>query len=46
VGAVPDLGRRVEFWHVDDAPEVLGLIGREFRGLVARILGDGAKPAG
>ena len=32
---------RVEFWHVDDAPEVLGLIEQEVMGLVARILGGG-----
>src|SRR6516225_5590875 len=30
---------KVEFWHVDDAPEVLGLIEQEVMGLVARILG-------
>jgi protein-tyrosine phosphatase len=30
---------RVEFWHVDDAPEVLGLIEREVLGLVGGILG-------
>jgi len=30
---------KVEFWHVDDAPEVLGLIEREVMGLVARLLG-------
>lgn len=34
---------RVEFWHVDDAPEVLELIEREVMGLVARILGGGAR---
>ncbi len=28
---------QVEWWHVDDAPEVLGLIEREVMGLVARI---------
>ena len=40
----------MEFWHVDDAPEVLGLIEREVMGLVARILGGGTRqenpPAG
>ena len=34
---------KVEFWHVDDAPEVLGLIEREVMGLVARILGGGER---
>ena len=34
---------RVEFWHVDDAPEVLGLIEQEVMGLVARILGGGRR---
>jgi protein-tyrosine phosphatase len=32
---------KVEYWHVDDAPEVLGLIEQEVMGLVARILGGG-----
>jgi protein-tyrosine phosphatase len=30
---------KVEFWHIDDSPEVLGLIEQEVMGLVARILG-------
>jgi protein-tyrosine phosphatase len=34
---------KVEFWHVDDAPEVLGLIQQEVMGLVARILGGGKR---
>src|SRR6266446_8835628 len=34
---------KVEFWHVDDAPEVLGLIEREVMGLVARLLGGGER---
>ena len=34
---------KVEFWHVDDAPEVLGLIEQEVMGLVARILGGGTR---
>lgn len=34
---------KVEFWHVDDAPEVLSLIEREVMGLVARILGGGER---
>jgi protein-tyrosine-phosphatase len=29
---------KVEFWHVDDAPEALGLIEREVTGLVARMI--------
>src|SRR5438132_3583166 len=35
----PAWADKVEFWHVDDAPEVLGLIEQEVMGLVARILG-------
>jgi protein-tyrosine phosphatase len=34
---------KVEFWHVDDAPEVLGLIEKQVMGLVARILGGGER---
>src|SRR5262247_1265887 len=34
---------KVEFWHVDDAPEVLGLIEQEVMGLVARLLGGGQR---
>jgi protein-tyrosine phosphatase len=34
---------KVEFWHVDDASEVLGLIEQEVMGLVARILGGGQR---
>jgi protein-tyrosine phosphatase len=34
---------KVEFWHIDDAPEVLGLIEKEVMRLVARILGDGER---
>jgi translation initiation factor 1 len=40
----PAWAGKVEFWHVDDAPEVLGLIEREVMGLVARILGGGIRP--
>src|SRR5215475_1426156 len=40
----PAWAEKVEFWHVDDAPEVLGLIGQEVMGLVARILGGGQRP--
>ncbi len=39
----PDWAEKVEFWHVDDAPEVLGLIEQEVMGLVARILGGGQR---
>jgi predicted translation initiation factor SUI1 len=39
----PPWADKVEFWHVDDAPEVLGLIEREVMGLVARILGGGER---
>src|SRR5262245_50677156 len=35
----PAWTERVEFWHVDDAPEVLGLIEQEVMALLARILG-------
>src|SRR5438445_11451358 len=35
----PAWAGKVEFWHVDDAPEVLDLIEREVMSLVARILG-------
>src|SRR3954451_12762167 len=40
----PAWAEKVEFWHVDDAPDVLGLIEREVMGLVARILGGGQRP--
>ena len=40
----PAWAEKVEFWHVDDAPEVLGLIEQEVMGLVARILGGGNRP--
>ena len=39
----PAWADKVEFWHVDDAPKVLGLIEREVMGLVARILGGGVR---
>jgi protein-tyrosine phosphatase len=41
----PAWAEKVEFWHVDDAPEVLGLIEQEVMGLVARLLGGGQCPA-
>ncbi len=34
---------KVEFWHVDDAPEVLHLIEREVMGLTARLIGGGKR---
>jgi protein-tyrosine phosphatase len=42
----PAWAEKVEFWHVDDAPEVLGLIEQEVMGLVARLLGGGRRPEG
>src|SRR5438874_7647948 len=39
----PAWAEKVEFWHVDDAPEVLGLIEQEVMGLVARLLGGGGR---
>src|SRR5947209_5055096 len=40
----PAWAEKVEFWHVDDAPEVLGLIQQEVMRLVARLLGGGPRP--
>jgi predicted translation initiation factor SUI1 len=40
----PAWAEKVEFWQVDDAPEVLGLIEQEVMSLVARILGGGQRP--
>jgi protein-tyrosine phosphatase len=42
----PSWAGRVEFWHIDDAPDVLGLIEQEVMGLVARILGGGRSQDG
>ena len=42
----PAWAEKVEFWHVDDAPEVLGLIEQEVMGLVARLLGGGERQGG
>jgi translation initiation factor 1 len=39
----PAWAELVEFWHVDDAPAVLGLIEQEVLGLVARILSGGQR---
>jgi translation initiation factor 1 len=40
----PAWAEKVEFWHVDDTPEVLPLIEREVMELVARLLGGGTRP--
>lgn len=40
----PAWTQKVEFWHVDDAPQALALIEAEVMGLVARILGGGNRP--
>src|SRR5947209_13643522 len=40
----PAWAEKVEFWHVEDAPQVLGLIEQEVMGLVARLLGGGQRP--
>ena len=37
----PAWAEKVEFWHVDDAPEVLALIEREIMDLAARLIGGG-----
>ena len=39
----PAWAEKVEFWHVDDAPDVLDLVEQEVMGLVARILGGGQR---
>jgi predicted translation initiation factor SUI1 len=39
----PAWTKKVEFWHVDDAPEVLDLIEREVMDLAARLIGGGRK---
>jgi predicted translation initiation factor SUI1 len=39
----PSWAERVEYWHIDDAPAVLGLIEQEIMGLIARILGGGER---
>jgi translation initiation factor 1 len=41
----PAWTEKVEFWQVDDAPEVLGLIEREVMDLAARLIGGGRKRA-
>jgi protein-tyrosine phosphatase len=39
----PAWAEKVEFWHVDDAPEVLDMIEREVNDLAARLIGGGRK---
>lgn len=39
----PAFAEKVEFWHVDDAPDALALIEREIMDLMARLLGGGKK---
>jgi protein-tyrosine phosphatase len=39
----PAWTEKAEFWHVDDAPEVLDLIEREVMDLAARLIGGGRK---
>jgi protein-tyrosine phosphatase len=39
----PAWAEKVEFWQVDDAPEVLGLIEREVMDLAARLIGGGKR---
>jgi protein-tyrosine phosphatase len=39
----PAWAEKVEFWHVDDAPEMLDLIEREIMDLAARLIGGGRK---
>jgi len=39
----PGWAGKVEFWHVDDGPEVLDLIEREVMDLAARLIGGGRK---
>src|SRR5437764_15473727 len=40
----PAWAGKVEFWHVDDAPDALALIEREVMALVARLFGGGQRP--
>lgn len=39
----PAWTEKVEFWHIEDAPESLGLIEREVMGLTARLIGGGKR---
>src|SRR4051795_11059843 len=42
----PAWAEKVEFWHVDDAPEVLAMIEREVMDLEARLIGGARKRTG
>jgi len=39
----PAYAERVEFWHIDDAPEAVALIERKIMDLMARLLGGGGE---
>src|SRR6185369_9510253 len=39
----PGVAEKVEFWHVDDAPEALALIESKVMDLMARLLGGGGE---
>lgn len=39
----PAFAERVEFWHIDDAPEALDLIESKIMDLIARLLGGGGE---
>ena len=39
----PSWVEKVEFWHIDDAPEVLGIIEREVMDLAARLIVGGKR---
>ena len=39
----PTIAAKVEFWHVDDAPEALALIESKIMDLMARLLGGGGE---
>ena len=39
----PAWAEKVEFWHIDDVPEVLGLIEREVMDLAARLIAGGRR---
>jgi predicted translation initiation factor SUI1 len=40
----PEWAARIEFWHVEDAPEALAVIEKEVNQLIARLLGGGERP--
>jgi len=42
----PSWAERVEYWHIDDAPEALALIEAEVMDLMARLLGGGKQQTG